>query len=88
MENFALALSRFRRNKYDQCIVLCDEILKQHPNDLAVQLLKTHAIRKKNYIDDVLKIKKNIPSPNLYQIKEDYRPLSGKMSKGARKTLV
>ena len=53
MENFALALSRFRRNKYDQCIVLCDEILKQHPNDLAVQLLKTHAIRKKNYIDDL-----------------------------------
>ena len=43
---------------------------------------------KRNYIDDVLKIKKNIPSPNYYEIKENYRPLSGKMSKGARKTLV
>ena len=34
---------------------------------------------KKNYIDDVLKIKKNILSPNYYEIKENYRPLSGKM---------
>lgn len=53
MENFALALSRFRRNKFDNCITLCDVILQVHPNDLAVQLLKTHAIRKKNYIDDL-----------------------------------
>ena len=51
MKKFALAMSRFNRNKYDGCIVLCDELLQQTPNDLAVQLLKTHAIRKKNYVD-------------------------------------
>lgn len=51
MEKFSLALSRFNRNKYDDCIVVCDEILKANPNDLSVQLLKTHAIRKKNYVD-------------------------------------
>ncbi len=53
MEKFTLALSRFRRNKYDNCIILCDELLKNTPDDLAVQLLKTHAIRKKNSIDDL-----------------------------------
>jgi tetratricopeptide repeat protein 8 len=53
MENFALALSRFRRNKFDDCIVLCDELLKTNQEDLAAQLLKTHAIRRKNYIDDL-----------------------------------
>jgi hypothetical protein len=53
MENYALALSRFRRNRLDDCIILCDSILKAHPNDLAVQVLKTHAIRRKNYLDDL-----------------------------------
>ena len=53
MENFALALSRFRRNKFDDCIILCDEFLKINSDDLASQLLKTHAIRRKNYIDDL-----------------------------------
>lgn len=33
MEKFSLAVSRFRRYKYDECIVLCDEILKTNPND-------------------------------------------------------
>ncbi len=51
MEKFSLAMSRFNRNKFDGCIILCDELLKQNPNDLATQLLKTHAIRRKNYVD-------------------------------------
>lgn len=51
MENFNLAVSRFYRGKYDGCIILCDQLLKQNPNDLSTQLLKTHAIRRKNYID-------------------------------------
>lgn len=51
MEKFSLAMSRFNRNKFDGCIILCDELLKQNPKDLAVQLLKTHAIRRKNYVD-------------------------------------
>lgn len=33
MEKFALAVSRFRRYKFDECIILCDEILKSNPND-------------------------------------------------------
>ena len=51
MEKFNLAISRFNRKKYDDCIKICDEILKQAPNDLSSQLLKTHCIRKKNYVD-------------------------------------
>ncbi len=51
MENFNLAISRFNRGKFDGCIILCDQILKSNPNDLSTQLLKTHAIRRKNYID-------------------------------------
>ncbi len=53
MERFALALSRFRRNKFDECIILCDELLSKTPDDMAVQLLKTHAIRRKNWVDDL-----------------------------------
>ena len=51
MEKFNLAISRFYRKKYDDCIKLCDEVLKQVPNDLSAQLLKTHCIRRKNYVD-------------------------------------
>ena len=51
METFNLALSRYNRNRFDGCIQLCDELLKKNPNDLATQLLKIHAIRRKNYVD-------------------------------------
>jgi hypothetical protein len=34
MEKFALAVSRFKRYKYDDCIILCDEILSSNPKDL------------------------------------------------------
>ena len=51
MEKFNLAISRLNRGKFDGCIQLCDLILKLNPNDLSTQLLKTHAIRRKNYID-------------------------------------
>lgn len=43
---------------------------------------------KLNYIDDVLRIKKFVPAPNKYEIKENSRPLSGKMDKNPRKTLA
>ena len=36
MEKFALAVSRFRRYKFDECIVLSDEILKSNPNDYVI----------------------------------------------------
>ena len=51
MEKFNLAISRFYRKKYDDCIKICDTILEQSPNDLSAQLLKTHCIRRKNYVD-------------------------------------
>ena len=51
MEKFNLAISRFYRRKYDECIKICDSILTQNPTDLSSQLLKTHCIRRKNYVD-------------------------------------
>ena len=51
MEKFNLAISRFYRKKYDDCIKICDDILSESPNDLSSQLLKTHCIRRKNYVD-------------------------------------
>ena len=51
MEKFNLAVSRFYRKKYDDCIKICDEILAQSPQDLSSQLLKTHCIKRKNYVD-------------------------------------
>ncbi len=33
MEKFAIAMSRFKRNKLDECISLCDEILKDNEKD-------------------------------------------------------
>lgn len=53
MENFSLAVSRFKRNRFDECIKLCDEMLKLNENDFAVQILRTHALRKKNQVDDL-----------------------------------
>lgn len=53
MDNFTLAFSRFKRNKFDDCIRLCDVILMKNESDLATQILKTHAIRRKNYVDDL-----------------------------------
>lgn len=43
---------------------------------------------KLNYIDDVLSIKKFVPAPNKYEIKENQRPLSGKMDKNPKKTMT
>ncbi len=53
MDKFTLAMSRFKRNRFDECIKLCDEILKENEADLFTQVLKTHAIRRKNYVDDL-----------------------------------
>ena len=47
------AMSKLRRGKYDECIVLCDEILATNPADQAAWLTKFRAIIKQNYIDDI-----------------------------------
>lgn len=39
MEKFALATNLFKRYKFDECIVLCDEILKSNPNDFVINKL-------------------------------------------------
>jgi hypothetical protein len=36
MEKFALAVSRFRRNRIDDCIKLCDELLVEKSDDLVI----------------------------------------------------
>jgi tetratricopeptide repeat protein 8 len=47
-----LALSRFRRRRYDECVGLCDEILGKNPYDKAVWLLKTQALTAMTFLDD------------------------------------
>eukprot|EP01029_Cantina_marsupialis_P010012 TRINITY_DN2297_c0_g1_i1.p1 TRINITY_DN2297_c0_g1~~TRINITY_DN2297_c0_g1_i1.p1 ORF type:complete len:508 (+),score=66.95 TRINITY_DN2297_c0_g1_i1:60-1583(+) len=47
-----LALTKFKRRKFDCCISICDDILTQNPYDQAVWFLKTRAITEREYIDD------------------------------------
>lgn len=53
MNNFAKAMSRFRRRKFDECIEICDELLARNPRDEAAWVLKCQSLTKKNYIDDI-----------------------------------
>lgn len=46
-------MSKLRRGKYEECIILCDEILAANPADQAAWLTKFRAIIKQNYIDDI-----------------------------------
>lgn len=59
----------------------------QHPPQSPTTLKETPS-HKKNYIDDVLYIKKCIPGPSHYQTQPPSRPISGKMDKNPRKTLA
>ena len=51
--NFAKAMSRFKRRKFDECIEICDELLAKNPRDQAAWILKCQSLTKKNYIDDI-----------------------------------
>ena len=53
MDPMWLAMSKFRRNKLDDCIRLCDEILSKTPDDQAAWFLKCRAVIKQNYLDDI-----------------------------------
>jgi tetratricopeptide repeat protein 8 len=53
MDPLWLAMSKFRRGKIEECISLCDEILSRTPSDQATWFLKTKAVIKQNYIDDI-----------------------------------
>ena len=47
-----LALQRFNRRQYDECITLCSELLANNPYDQAVWYLKCRALTMLNWIDD------------------------------------
>lgn len=47
-----LALSRFRRRKFDESIAVCTELLEKQPLDRAVWFIKCRALTQQVYIDD------------------------------------
>nr|XP_039250365.1 tetratricopeptide repeat protein 8-like [Styela clava]XP_039250373.1 tetratricopeptide repeat protein 8-like [Styela clava]XP_039250382.1 tetratricopeptide repeat protein 8-like [Styela clava]XP_039255326.1 tetratricopeptide repeat protein 8-like [Styela clava]XP_039255327.1 tetratricopeptide repeat protein 8-like [Styela clava] len=53
MDPMFMALSYFRRRKYDECANLCTKMLEKNPYDQAVWSLKTRALTEQVYIDEV-----------------------------------
>ena len=53
MDPFFLATSRFNRQRYDECIDICTQMLDKNPYDQAAWLLKCRALTKKSWIDDL-----------------------------------
>ena len=49
MEKFAIAVSRFKRNKLDECILLCDEILRENEKDQVFFSILKQFISQLNY---------------------------------------
>ena len=46
-------MSKLRRGRLDECVVICDEILSVNPADQAAWIIKCKAVIKQNYIDDI-----------------------------------
>jgi tetratricopeptide repeat protein 8 len=46
-------MSKYKRQKYDECIEICTELLEKNAYDQATWLLKCRALTMKNYIDDL-----------------------------------
>lgn len=53
MDPLWLAQSKLRRDRLDECIALCDELLSRNPGDQAAWFIKCKAVLKKNFIDDI-----------------------------------
>jgi len=53
MDPFFLAQSKYNRQKWDECIEICTNMLDRNPKDQAAWLLKCRALTKKSYIDDL-----------------------------------
>lgn len=53
MDNFAIAVSRYRRRKYDDSISLCDKILAENQLDQSAWVLKCSSLVRKMYLDDI-----------------------------------
>lgn len=50
---FFIALSLFRRHRWDDCVAKCTELLARNPTDQAVWFLKLRALTKKQWMDDL-----------------------------------
>lgn len=48
-----LALSLFRRRRYDKCVEICTSILDKQPLDQAAWCLKMRALTQRVYVDDI-----------------------------------
>ncbi|CAE7934137.1 Ttc8, partial [Symbiodinium sp. KB8] len=48
-----LALSRFRRRRFDDSANICTEVLEQNPYDQAVWFLKCRSLTEKAYVEDL-----------------------------------
>jgi len=48
-----LAQSKLRRNRLDECVAICDELLASNPTDQAAWYIKCRAVIKQNFIDDI-----------------------------------
>lgn len=53
MNSAWLAMSRFRRRKFDESIDLCTRCLAENPRDQAVWYMKVRGLTQKAYIDDM-----------------------------------
>ena len=53
MDPMYIALSYFRRRKFDQCIEVCAKLLAKNPYDQAAWTLKTRALTEQMYVDEV-----------------------------------
>lgn len=53
MDPMYLALSLFRRRRYDKCIDICTSILDKQPLDQAAWCLKMRAMTQRVYVDDL-----------------------------------
>lgn len=53
MDSMYLALSLYRRRRYDKCIDICTSILDKQPLDQAAWCLKMKAMTQRVYVDDL-----------------------------------
>ncbi|XP_071963658.1 tetratricopeptide repeat protein 8-like [Antedon mediterranea] len=53
MDPLYLAMSLYRRRKYDDCVKICSQLLEKNPYDQASWSLKTRALTAQVYVDEV-----------------------------------
>lgn len=53
MDPFYLALSLFKRKKYDECINICNDLLQKDAQQKGPWELKMRAMTQRVYVDDI-----------------------------------